>query len=153
MTRKSGDFLRTTPGDVDYIDVSPKQIVGVSAALIPFLEHDDANRALMGSNMQRQSVPLITPQAPCVGTGMEAKAACDSGAVVLAKNDGVVEKVSAAEIIVRTDDTFHVEGGELSSSEMGYDIYQLQNFQRSNNDTCIHQNRWLPQGNESKPVR
>ena len=139
MTRKSGDFLRTTPGDVDYIDVSPKQIVGVSAALIPFLEHDDANRALMGSNMQRQSVPLIRPQAPLVGTGMEAKAACDSGAVVLAKNDGVVEKVSAAEIIVRTDDTFHVEGGELSSSEMGYDIYQLQNFKRSNNDTCIHQ--------------
>ena len=70
---------------------------------------------------------------------MEAKAACDSGAVVLAKNDGVVEKVSAAEIIVRTDDTFHVEGVELSSSEMGYDIYQLQNFKRSNNDTCIHQ--------------
>jgi DNA-directed RNA polymerase subunit beta len=139
MTRKRGDFTRVIPGEVHYIDVSPKQIVGVSAALIPFLEHDDANRALMGSNMQRQSVPLVRPKAPYVGTGMEAKAARDSSAVVLAKNDGVVDRVSAAEIIVRTDDTSRVEGGEQSSSEMGYDIYRLQNFKRSNNDTCIHQ--------------
>jgi len=139
MTRQRGDFTRVIPSEVHYIDVSPKQIVGVSAALIPFLEHDDANRALMGSNMQRQSVPLIRPKAPYVGTGMEAKAARDSSAVVLAKNDGVVDRVSAAEIIVRTDDTSRVEGGEQSSSEMGYDIYRLQNFKRSNNDTCIHQ--------------
>ena len=139
MTRKRGDFTRVAPSDVDYIDVSPKQIVGVSAALIPFLEHDDANRALMGSNMQRQSVPLIKPESPYVGTGMEAKAARDSSAVVLAKNDGIVDRVSASEIIIRTDDTARVEGGEQSSSEMGYDIYRLQNFKRSNNDTCIHQ--------------
>ena len=116
-----------------------KQIVGVSASLIPFLEHDDANRALMGANQQRQAVPLVRPQAPLVGTGMEYRAARDSGAVVLAKRDGVVESISAAEIIVRTDDAFRVDGGEQSFSEMGYDVYHLTNFKRSNNGTCIHQ--------------
>ena len=139
VTRYKGDFPRKSPKEIDYIDVSPKQIVGVSAALIPFLEHDDANRALMGSNMQRQAVPLINPQAPRIGTGMESKAARDSGAVVLAKRDGTVESVSASEIIIRTDDAFHVDGGEQSFSEMGYDVYRLMNFRRSNNGTCIHQ--------------
>lgn len=138
-TRFRGDFPRMTPEKVDYLDVSSKQIVGVSASLIPFLEHDDANRALMGANQQRQAVPLVRPEAPLVGTGMEYRAARDSGAVVLAKRDGVVESVSAAEIIVRTDDAFRVDGGEQSFSEMGYDVYHLTNFKRSNNGTCIHQ--------------
>lgn len=138
-TRFRGDFPRKAPTEVDYLDVSSKQIVGVSASLIPFLEHDDANRALMGANQQRQAVPLIRPQAPMVGTGMEYRAARDSGAVVLAKRDGVVESVSAAEIIVRTDDAFRVAGGEQSFSEMGYDVYRMTNFKRSNNGTCIHQ--------------
>ncbi|MDE0300266.1 MAG: DNA-directed RNA polymerase subunit beta [Candidatus Poribacteria bacterium] len=138
-TRFKGDFPRMAPKEVDYLDVSSKQIVGVSASLIPFLEHDDANRALMGANQQRQAVPLVRPQAPMVGTGMEFRAARDSGAVVLAKRDGIVESVSAAEIIVRTDDAFRVDGGEQSFSEMGYDVYHLTNFKRSNNGTCIHQ--------------
>jgi len=138
-TRFKGEFPHKSSKDVNYIDVSPKQIVGVSAALIPFLEHDDANRALMGSNMQRQAVPLLRPQAPLIGTGMEYKSARDSGAVVLAKRDGVVESVSSSEIIIRTDDAFHVDGGEQSFSEMGYDVYRLINFKRSNGGTCIHQ--------------
>ena len=138
-TRFKGDFPRKSPKEVDYLDVSSKQIVGVSASLIPFLEHDDANRALMGANQQRQAVPLVRPEAPLVGTGMEYRAARDSGAVVLAKRDGVVESVSASEIIVRTDDAFRVDGGEQSFSEMGYDVYRLTNFKRSNNGTCIHQ--------------
>ncbi|MDE0042689.1 MAG: DNA-directed RNA polymerase subunit beta, partial [Candidatus Poribacteria bacterium] len=138
-TRFRGDFPRKNPKEVDYLDVSSKQIVGVSASLIPFLEHDDANRALMGANQQRQAVPLVRPHAPLVGTGMEYRAARDSGAVVLAKRDGVVESISASEIIVRTDDAFRVDGGEQSFSEMGYDVYDLTNFKRSNNGTCIHQ--------------
>ncbi len=139
VTRQKDDLLQKSAQDIDYIDVSPKQIVGVSAALIPFLEHNDANRALMGSNMQRQAVPLIRPEAPLIGTGMEHKAARDSGAVVLAKRDGVVESVSASEIIIRTDDAFHVDGGERSFSEMGYDVYRLTTFQRSNSGTSLHQ--------------
>ena len=138
-TRFKGDFPRMAPKEVDYLDVSSKQIVGVSASLIPFLEHDDANRALMGANQQRQAVPLVRPRAPLVGTGMEYRAARDSGAVVLAKRDGVVESISASEIIIRTDDAFRVDGGEQSFSEMGYDVYHLTNFKRSNNGTCIHQ--------------
>jgi DNA-directed RNA polymerase subunit beta len=150
VARFKGDFPRKSPKEIDYIDVSPKQIVGVSAALIPFLEHDDANRALMGSNMQRQAVPLISPQAPRIGTGMESKAARDSGAVVLAKRDGTVESVSASEIIIRTDDAFHVDGGEQSFSEMGYDVYRLMNFRRSNNGTCIHQRPCVDVGEKVK---
>ena len=138
-TRFKGDFPRKTPTDVDYVDVSSKQIVGVSASLIPFLEHDDANRALMGANQQRQAVPLVRPQAPLVGTGMEYRAARDSGAVVIAKRGGIVESVSASEIILRTDDAFRVDGGEQSFSEMGYDVYRLIKFKRSNIGTCIHQ--------------
>ena len=149
-TRQKDDFPRKLAPEIDYIDVSPKQIVGVSAALIPFLEHNDANRALMGSNMQRQAVPLIRPEAPLIGTGMEHKAARDSGAVVLAKRDGVVESVSAAEIIIRTDDAFRIAGGEQSFSEMGYDVYRLTTFKRSNSGTSLHQRPCVNVGEEIK---
>ena len=150
VTRHRDDFPRKLAPEIDYIDVSPKQIVGVSAALIPFLEHNDANRALMGSNMQRQAVPLIRPEAPLIGTGMEHKAARDSGAVVLAKRDGVVESVSAAEIIIRTDDAFRIAGGEQSFSEMGYDVYRLTTFKRSNSGTSLHQRPCVGVGEEIK---
>ena len=150
VTRQRDDFPRKSALEIDYIDVSPKQIVGVSAALIPFLEHNDANRALMGSNMQRQAVPLIRPEAPLIGTGMEHKAARDSGAVVLAKRDGVVESVSAAEIIIRTDDAFRIAGGEQSFSEMGYDVYRLTTFKRSNSGTSLHQRPCVNVGGEIK---
>ena len=150
VTRQKDDLIQKSAQDIDYIDVSPKQIVGVSAALIPFLEHNDANRALMGSNMQRQAVPLIRPQAPLIGTGMEHKAARDSGAVVLAKRDGVVETVSASEIIIRTDDAFHVDGGERSFSEMGYDVYRLTTFKRSNSGTSLHQRPCVDVGEDIK---
>ena len=150
VTRQKDDFPRKSAPEIDYIDVSPKQIVGVSAALIPFLEHNDANRALMGSNMQRQAVPLIRPEAPLIGTGMEHKAARDSGAVVLAKRDGVVESVSAAEIIIRTDDAFRIAGGEQSFSEMGYDVYRLTTFKRSNSGTSLHQRPCVEVGEEIK---
>lgn len=139
IARFKGDFPAQKPSEIDYVDVSPKQVVSISAALIPFLEHDEANRALMGSNMQRQAVPLLGPKAPLVGTGTEYKAALDSGAVVAAKRDGIVESVSADEIIIRTEDAFNVAGGERSFSEMGYDVYKLLKFRRSNNNTCINQ--------------
>ncbi|MFA6055966.1 MAG: DNA-directed RNA polymerase subunit beta, partial [Thermodesulfovibrionales bacterium] len=126
--RVGGDFRMVSPDEVEYMDVSPKQIVGVSASLIPFLENDDANRALMGSNMQRQAVPLLQPEAPLVGTGMEHVAARDSGALVLVKRGGVVESVDASRIVVRTSET----GG-------GVDIYNLIKFQRSNQATCLNQ--------------
>ena len=126
--RVGGDFKMVSPQEVEYMDVSPKQIVGVSASLIPFLENDDANRALMGSNMQRQAVPLLQPEAPVVGTGMEYVAARDSGALVLAKHGGVVESVDASRIVVRT-----------SENSGGVDIYNLIKFQRSNQATCINQ--------------
>jgi len=126
--RVGGDFRMVTPTEVQYMDVSPKQIVGVSAALIPFLENDDANRALMGSNMQRQAVPLLSSGAPIVGTGMEYVAARDSGALVLAKRAGVVESVDASRIVVKSKE----DGG-------GVDIYSLVKFQRSNQATCINQ--------------
>ena len=133
-------MLRVTLNEVNYIDVSPEQSIGVLASLIPFLEPNAAYRGVVGSNVQHQAVSLIQPQSPYVGTGMGNKVVRDSEAVVLVKNNGVVGQVSAAEIIVRTDAITRVEGGKQSSAEMGYDIYQLQNFQRSNNDTCIHQN-------------
>ena len=119
--RYKGDFPRVKPEKVEYMDVSPKQLVSVAAALIPFLEHDDANRALMGSNMQRQSVPLMIPEVPLVGTGMEEKVARDSGVVVIAKDSGTVTKVDGREIVV------------------GKTSYILKNFQRSNANTCVHQ--------------
>jgi len=118
--------------DVDYIDVSPKQVVSVAAALIPFLENDDANRALMGSNMQRQAVPLLRNEAPLVGTGMEAVVARDSGAAIIARRDGVVEQVDAQRIVVRAT-------GDIDAAASGVDIYRLAKFQRSNQSTCINQ--------------
>ncbi len=126
--RVGGDFKMVSPQEVQYMDVSPKQIVGVSASLIPFLENDDANRALMGSNMQRQAVPLLQAEAPIVGTGMEFVAARDSGALVIAKRDGVVESVDSTRIVIRT-----------SEDKGGVDIYNLVKFQRSNQATCINQ--------------
>lgn len=125
--RVGGDFKMVVPNEVQYMDVSPKQIVGVSAALIPFLENDDANRALMGSNMQRQAVPLLCSDAPIVGTGMEHVAARDSGALVLAKNAGFIESVDSTRIVVKR------------SEDGGVDIYNLVKFQRSNQATCINQ--------------
>ncbi len=130
--RKGAGYLMARPEDVDYIDVSPKQLVSVAAALIPFLENDDANRALMGSNMQRQAVPLIQAEAPLVGTGMEAAVARDSGAAIMARRSGVVDQIDATRIVVRATE-------ETSHSAPGVDIYKLQKFQRSNQNTCINQ--------------
>jgi len=131
--RKGGDFITVEPSDINYMDVSPNQLVSVAATLIPFLEHDDANRALMGSNMQRQAVPLMRPAVPLVGTGMEAIVARDSGAVVAAKRDGVVETVDASRIVVKCD------GAEDDNLDIGVDIYNLIKYQRSNQDTCFNQ--------------
>jgi DNA-directed RNA polymerase subunit beta len=136
-TRQAGNFVLKHRDEIEYIDVSPKQLVSVAASLIPFLENDDANRALMGSNMQRQAVPLLRADAPYVGTGMERVTARDSGAVVLCKRAGVVDSVDSERIIVR------VEGGAAHegqlSREVGADIYQLTKFKRSNQNTCINQ--------------
>jgi len=129
--RKQGDFRLVRPEDVTAIDVSPKQLVSVAAALIPFLENDDANRALMGSNMQRQAVPLIRADAPLVGTGMEAAVARDSGATIVARRPGVVDQIDGARIVVRAT----AEDG----STKGVDIYRLRKFMRSNQSTCINQ--------------
>ena len=134
--RKAGNFVLVNRDEVDYIDVSPKQLVSVAASLVPFLEHDDANRALMGANMQRQSVPLLRAQAPIVGTGMEGVTARDSGAVVLARRSGIVDSVDSERIIVRVEGEHHP--GQLSR-EVGSDIYQLTKFKRSNQNTCINQ--------------
>ncbi len=134
--RQSGNFVLKRRDEIDYIDVSPKQLVSVAASLIPFLENDDANRALMGSNMQRQSVPLLRAEAPLVGTGMEEVTARDSGAVVLCKRNGVVDSVDSERIIVRVEGDGHT--GQLSR-EVGADIYQLTKFRRSNQNTCINQ--------------
>src|SRR4249920_1610185 len=130
--RFQGDVLLVSPDKVDYIDVSPKQLVSVAAALIPFLENDDANRALMGSNMQRQAVPLITAEAPLIGTGMEEVVARDSGAAIGARRTGVVDQVDATRIVVRATE-------ETAPSKSGVDIYNLRKFQRSNQNTCINQ--------------
>ncbi len=133
--RQAGDFILAPREKIDYIDVSPKQLVSVAASLIPFLENDDANRALMGSNMQRQAVPLLQARSPFVGTGMEYITARDSGAVVVARRSGTVDYVDSKRIVVR------VEGSETEglSREMGADIYNLTKFKRSNQNTCINQ--------------
>ncbi|MDT8344850.1 MAG: DNA-directed RNA polymerase subunit beta, partial [Thermohalobaculum sp.] len=131
-TRKSGDFRLSPRDEVDLIDVSPKQLVSVAAALIPFLENDDANRALMGSNMQRQAVPLLRAEAPFIGTGMESKVARDSGAAITARRGGVIDQVDATRIVVRVTD-------EMVMGDPGVDIYRLRKFQRSNQNTCINQ--------------
>jgi DNA-directed RNA polymerase subunit beta len=134
--RQAGNFVLKPKEEIEYIDVSPKQLVSVAASLIPFLENDDANRALMGSNMQRQAVPLLRADAPYVGTGMEYVTARDSGAVVLNKRAGVVDSVDSERIIVRVEGAAHE--GQLSR-EVGADIYQLTKFKRSNQNTCINQ--------------
>lgn len=136
IVRSKSDILSISPDEVDYMDVSPKQLVSVAAALIPFLEHDDANRALMGSNMQRQAVPLLRTDSPVVGTGMEGKAARDSGAVIIAKQDGIVEYASADRIVIDCSEEFQKGGG---SSLRQTDEYRLTKFKRSNQDTCINQ--------------
>jgi DNA-directed RNA polymerase subunit beta len=132
--RKEGDFILAPREAVQFIDVSPKQLVSVAASLIPFLEHDDANRALMGSNMQRQAVPLLRARAPLVGTGMEYITARDSGAVVSARRSGTVDYVDSQRVVVRV----HGEDGD-ATKEMGADIYGLTKFKRSNQNTCINQ--------------
>ncbi|KHO63439.1 DNA-directed RNA polymerase subunit beta [Thermoanaerobacter sp. YS13] len=137
VCRLKEEIIAVPPTEVDFMDVSPKQIVSVATSMIPFLENDDANRALMGSNMQRQAVPLIKPEAPIIGTGIEYKAAVDSGVVVLAKNDGVVEKVTADKVIIRTKDGRR-------------DEYNLLKFKRSNQGTCINQRPIVNEGDEVK---
>jgi DNA-directed RNA polymerase subunit beta len=141
--RQAGNFVLKHVDEVEYMDVSPKQLVSVAASLIPFLENDDANRALMGSNMQRQAVPLLRAESPYVGTGMERVTARDSGAVVLCKRAGVVDLVDSERIIVRMEGLHH--GGQLSS-EVGSDIYPLTKFKRSNQNTCINQKPIVQQG-------
>jgi DNA-directed RNA polymerase subunit beta len=141
--RRTGNFVLVNRSEVDYIDVSPKQLVSVAASLVPFLEHDDANRALMGANMQRQSVPLLVAEAPLVGTGMEGVTARDSGAVILARRNGVVDSVDSERIIVRVEGEHHPT---QLSREVGSDIYQLTKFKRSNQNTCINQKPIVRQG-------
>ncbi len=131
--RKGGDFMMARPSDIDYIDVSPKQLVSVATALIPFLENDDANRALMGSNMMRQAVPLLQSEAPLVGTGMEGAVAQDSRATIVARRSGVIDQVDGTRIVVNATED------DMQSSEVGVDIYNLQKFQRSNQNTYLHQ--------------
>jgi DNA-directed RNA polymerase subunit beta len=130
--RKGGNFMMTTPDQVEFIDVSPKQLVSVAAALVPFLENDDANRALMGSNMQRQAVPLLRPEAPLVGTGLEDVVARDSGSAIGARRTGIIDQIDATRIVVRATE-------ETDPTKPGIDIYRLKKFQRSNQSTCITQ--------------
>ena len=129
--RENGEFVMVKPDQIEYVDVSPRQLVSVAAALIPFLENDDANRALMGSNMQRQAVPLLQADAPYVGTGMEDVVARDSGAAVVAKRSGVVDQVDGSRIVIRVTD-------ETARADSVVDIYTLRKFQRSNQNTCIN---------------
>ncbi len=138
--RKAGEFEFAHPEEIDFIDVSPKQLVSVAAALIPFLENDDANRALMGANMQRQGVPLLRSEAPLVGTGVEDVVAKDSGATVVCKYDGIVDSVDANRIVVRSKDEH--------SAEAGVEIYRLSKFRRSNQNTCINQVPLVKVGDE-----
>ncbi len=146
--RHGSDFITTVPEKIDYMDVSPKQVVSVATAMVPFLEHDDANRALMGSNMQRQAVPLIKTEAPLVGTGMEAIVARDSGYVVQAERAGVVESVDATRIVVHAEPRKKEEGGRKREALL--DVYDLIKFQRSNQNTCITQTPVVRLG---QPVR
>ncbi|TSE29675.1 DNA-directed RNA polymerase subunit beta [Tepidimonas taiwanensis] len=138
--REKGESVLTTPDRVQYMDVSPAQIVSVAASLVPFLEHDDANRALMGANMSRQAVPVLRPEKPLVGTGIERVAAVDSGTVVVAKRGGVVDYVDATRIVIRVNDDEAVAG------EVGVDIYNLIKYQRSNQNTNIHQRPIVKKG-------
>ena len=138
--RRQGDYTTRMPEDIQYMDVSPKQIISVSASLIPFLEHDDANRALMGSNMQRQAVPLVFPEAPRVGTGMEAKCAYDSGVLVKARRSGTVLRVTSQEIVIKPEKSGNPKlAAQVVLDENGNDVYQLIKFHRTNQDTCYNQ--------------
>ncbi|MDD3448296.1 MAG: DNA-directed RNA polymerase subunit beta, partial [Gammaproteobacteria bacterium] len=139
-SRHQGEFTFSSPDQVEYMDVSPKQIVSVAASLIPFLEHDDANRALMGSNMQRQAVPTLRTEKPLVGTGIERTVATDSGVTVVALRGGVVDSVDAGRIVVRVNDE------ETEPGEAGVDIYNLTKYTRSNQNTCINQRPLVHQG-------
>ncbi len=141
--RQNLDFILAKPENIDYIDVSPKQLVSVAASLIPFLENDDANRALMGSNMMRQAVPLLKPEAPLVGTGIESDVALDSGVTIVAKRDGVVDKIDGKRIVIKATD-------EKDYSKSGVDIYNLQKFKRSNQNTCINQKPLVRVGDNVK---
>ncbi|HEX4237565.1 MAG TPA: DNA-directed RNA polymerase subunit beta, partial [Xanthobacteraceae bacterium] len=141
VVRHAGNVQLIPPDKVDFMDVSPKQLVSVAAALIPFLENDDANRALMGSNMQRQAVPLVRAEAPFVGTGMEGIVARDSGAAIAARRTGVVDQVDATRIVIRATD-------EPDPTKPGVDIYRLQKFQRSNQNTCINQRPLVKVGDQ-----
>jgi DNA-directed RNA polymerase subunit beta len=141
--RKSANYVMTTPDQVDFIDVSPKQLVSVAAALVPFLENDDANRALMGANMQRQAVPLLQPEAPLVGTGLEDVVAHDSGSAIAARRSGVVDQVDAMRIVIRATE-------ETDPAKPGIDIYRLKKFQRSNQSTCINQRPLVKVGDAVK---
>src|SRR6266852_1216028 len=147
--RQAGNFVLKSRDEVDYVDVSPKQLVSVAASLIPFLENDDANRALMGSNMQRQAVPLIKGEAPLVGTGMERVTARDSGAVVLCKREGIVDQVDSERIIVRVES----DHSGVMSREVGADIYTLIKFKRSNQNTCINQKPLVRVGDRVKKAQ
>ena len=140
-SRKSGDYLLSPRENVDLIDVSPKQLVSVAASLIPFLENDDANRALMGSNMMRQAVPLLQAEAPLVGTGIEEVVARDSGAAIMARRGGVIDQVDATRIVVRATE-------DLEIGDPGVDIYRLRKFQRSNQNTCINQRPLIKVGDK-----
>ena len=130
--RENLNFILSKPDNIDYIDVSPKQLVSVAASLIPFLENDDANRALMGSNMMRQAVPLLKPESPLVGTGIESDVALDSGVTIVAKRDGIVDKIDGKRIVIKATD-------ETDFTKSAVDIYNLQKFKRSNQNTCINQ--------------
>src|SRR5882672_5566563 len=143
VCRHAGEVEMISPDKVDFMDVSPKQLVSVAAALIPFLENDDANRALMGSNMQRQAVPLVRAEAPFVGTGMEGVVARDSGAAIGARRTGIIDQVDATRIVVRATE-------ENDPSKSGVDIYRLQKFQRSNQNTCINQRPLVKVGDHVK---
>ncbi len=141
--RKNLNFILSKSDNIDYIDVSPKQLVSVAASLIPFLENDDANRALMGSNMMRQAVPLLKPEAPLVGTGIESDVALDSGVTIVAKRDGVVDKIDGKRIVIKAT-------SEKDYSKSGVDIYNLQKFKRSNQNTCINQKPLVRVGDNVK---
>jgi DNA-directed RNA polymerase subunit beta len=147
FARYRGDFLLLPPKEVTYMDISPMQLVSVAAGLIPFLEHDDANRALMGSNMQRQAVPLFTTEAPLIGTGLEHRAAVDSGCMIIARNAGVVEKVDANTISIKKTKTTAADD-ILGLTEL--DTYELTKFERSNQDTCINQKVCVRAGDKVK---
>ena len=141
--RKGGEFVMARPEEVNFMDVSPNQLVSVAASLIPFLENDDANRALMGSNMQRQAVPLLRTEAPFVGTGMEKTVARDSGVTIVARRDGVVENVDSTRIVVKADKP-------SGARDTGVDIYNLIKYQRSNQNTCVNQRPIIVVGDQVK---